>query len=195
MLSHGVDISRLNVMMMLGLPLTTAEFIQTSARVGRSRPGLVHVLHKIGRERDAETFRHFTSFVTPRRSVRGAYPSYQAKPASLDTDYARLRRGTPAHAHGATSTRPASHHTRQAPRLRQELRRHPRGRRQRASRRCSDSPGRPTSSFAKRSGSGLPRGSPTWKILPPASSGRTSSARPAPMTSLRDVEASAPIHD
>jgi hypothetical protein len=63
MLSHGVDVSRLNVMMMLGLPLTTAEFIQTSARVGRSRPGLVHVLHKIGRERDAETFRHFSSFI------------------------------------------------------------------------------------------------------------------------------------
>jgi hypothetical protein len=63
MLSHGVDVSRLNVMMMLGLPLTTAEFIQTSARVGRNRPGLVHVLHKIGRERDAEAFRHFASFV------------------------------------------------------------------------------------------------------------------------------------
>lgn len=63
MLSHGVDVSRLNIMTMLGLPLTTAEFIQTSARVGRSQPGLVHVLHKIGRERDAETFRHFTSFI------------------------------------------------------------------------------------------------------------------------------------
>jgi hypothetical protein len=63
MLSHGVDVSRLNIMTMLGLPLTTAEFIQTSARVGRSGPGLVHVLHKIGRERDAEAFRHFTSFV------------------------------------------------------------------------------------------------------------------------------------
>lgn len=63
MLSHGVDVSRLNVMTMLGIPLTTAEFIQTTARVGRNYPGLVHVLHKIGRERDAETFRHFASFV------------------------------------------------------------------------------------------------------------------------------------
>ena len=63
MLSHGVDVSRLNVMIMLGLPLTTAEFIQTSSRIGRNRPGLVHVLCKIGRERDAETFRHFNSFV------------------------------------------------------------------------------------------------------------------------------------
>ena len=64
MLSHGVDIARLNVMVMLGLPLSTAEFIQTSARVGRTRPGLVHVLHKIGRERDAAVFRHFPQYVT-----------------------------------------------------------------------------------------------------------------------------------
>lgn len=63
MLSHGVDVDRLNTMVMLGLPLTTAEFIQTTARVGRRHPGLVYVLHKIGRERDAQTFRHFGSFV------------------------------------------------------------------------------------------------------------------------------------
>ncbi|WP_018215137.1 helicase-related protein [Salinispora vitiensis] len=63
MLSHGVDIDRLNTMVMLGLPLTTAEFIQTTARVGRRHPGLVYVLHKIGRERDAQTFRHFDQYV------------------------------------------------------------------------------------------------------------------------------------
>lgn len=64
MLSHGVDVERLNVMVMLGLPLSSAEFIQTSARVGRRWPGLVHVLHKIGRERDGQTFRHFQHYVT-----------------------------------------------------------------------------------------------------------------------------------
>lgn len=63
MLSHGVDVNRLNTMVMLGLPLTTAEFIQTTARVGRRFPGLVYVLHKIGRERDAQTFRHFGQYV------------------------------------------------------------------------------------------------------------------------------------
>jgi hypothetical protein len=63
MLSHGVDIDRLNVMVMLGLPLTTSEFIQTTARIGRTYPGLVFVLHKIGRERDAAVFRIFPSFV------------------------------------------------------------------------------------------------------------------------------------
>lgn len=63
MLSHGVDIDRLNVMIMLGLPLSTAEFIQTTARVGRTYPGIVLVLHKITRERDAAVFRIFPSFI------------------------------------------------------------------------------------------------------------------------------------
>lgn len=63
MLSHGVDVDRLNVMVMLGLPLTTAEFIQTTSRVGRRDPGLVLVLHKIGRERDAAVYRSFDPFI------------------------------------------------------------------------------------------------------------------------------------
>ena len=63
MLSHGVDLDRLNVMVMLGLPLATAEFIQTTARVGRRHPGLVFVMHKIGRERDAAVFKMFPSFI------------------------------------------------------------------------------------------------------------------------------------
>ena len=63
MLSHGVDLDRLNVMVMLGLPLATAEFIQTTARVGRTYPGLVFVMHKIGRERDAAVFKTFPSFI------------------------------------------------------------------------------------------------------------------------------------
>ena len=63
MLSHGVDVNRLNVMVMLGLPLATAEFIQTTSRVGRAHPALVIVLHKIGRERDAAVYHTFPSFV------------------------------------------------------------------------------------------------------------------------------------
>jgi hypothetical protein len=63
MMSHGVDIDRLNVMVMLGLPLATAEFIQATSRVGRRYPGLVFVVHKIPRERDASVFRSFAPFV------------------------------------------------------------------------------------------------------------------------------------
>lgn len=64
MMSHGVDIDRLNVMVMLGLPLTTAEFIQATARIGRRWPGLVFVMHKMARERDAAMYRSFDKFVT-----------------------------------------------------------------------------------------------------------------------------------
>lgn len=63
MMSHGVDIDRLNIMVMSGLPLGSAEFIQSTARVGRRWPALVFVIHKIGRERDASVFRSFTKFV------------------------------------------------------------------------------------------------------------------------------------
>lgn len=63
MMSHGVDVDRLNSMIMLGLPLTTAEFIQATARVGRRWPGIVFVVHKIGRERDASVYRLFPQYV------------------------------------------------------------------------------------------------------------------------------------
>jgi hypothetical protein len=63
MMSHGVDVPRLNVLTMLGLPLATAEFIQTTARIGRRWPGLVFVLHRMARERDAGILRVFETFV------------------------------------------------------------------------------------------------------------------------------------
>ena len=64
MMSHGVDIDRLNVMVIIGVPLTASEFIQATARVGRRYPGLVFVLHKIARERDSAVFRSFPQFVS-----------------------------------------------------------------------------------------------------------------------------------
>lgn len=63
MMSHGVDIDRLNVMCMLGMPLTTAEFMQATARVGRTWPGLVFVALKMARERDAAIHRLFEKYV------------------------------------------------------------------------------------------------------------------------------------
>ncbi len=63
MMSHGVDIDRFNVITLLGVPLATAEFIQTSARIGRRWPGLVFVLHRMGVERDSSVFRSFPTYV------------------------------------------------------------------------------------------------------------------------------------
>lgn len=64
MMSHGVDIDRLNVMIMLAFPLGVAEFIQATARVGRKWPALVLVIPKMTRERDASVYRAFPEFIT-----------------------------------------------------------------------------------------------------------------------------------
>lgn len=64
MMSHGVDIDRLNVMIMLAFPLGVAEFIQATARVGRRWPALVLVVPKMTRERDTSVYRAFPEFVT-----------------------------------------------------------------------------------------------------------------------------------
>jgi hypothetical protein len=63
MMSHGVDVDRFNVITLLGIPLATAEFIQTSARIGRRHPGLAFVLHRMGVERDSSVFRSFAPYV------------------------------------------------------------------------------------------------------------------------------------
>lgn len=63
MMSHGVDIDRLNVMVMLAFPLGVADFIQATARVGRRWPALVLVVPKMTRERDASVYRAFPEFV------------------------------------------------------------------------------------------------------------------------------------
>jgi hypothetical protein len=64
MMSHGVDIDRLNIMIMLAFPLGVAEFIQATARVGRRWPALVLVIPKMTRERDASVYRAFPQFVS-----------------------------------------------------------------------------------------------------------------------------------
>ena len=64
MLQVGVDVTRLGLMMMVGQPKNTAEYIQASSRVGRdpARPGLVVALGNWARPRDLahfEQFRHY----------------------------------------------------------------------------------------------------------------------------------------
>ena len=93
MLSHGVDIDRLNVMVMLGLPLSTSEFIQTTARVGRRYPGLVLVLHKIGRERDAAVFRVFPSFIEHMDRLVDPVPITAKSRRVLELTFAGIEQG------------------------------------------------------------------------------------------------------
>jgi hypothetical protein len=64
MLQVGVDVTRLGLMLIVGQPKNTAEYIQASSRVGRDadRPGLVVALGNWARPRDLahfEQFRHY----------------------------------------------------------------------------------------------------------------------------------------
>ena len=59
--SHGVDLERLNCMVMAGLPPTTADYIQATSRSGRIHVGIVvTVFDNFGR-REASTFTNFIS--------------------------------------------------------------------------------------------------------------------------------------
>lgn len=64
MISVGIDIDRWNVMMMIGQPLTTAEYIQASSRVGRSNGAKALVISLLNplRSRELSYFENYTAY-------------------------------------------------------------------------------------------------------------------------------------
>lgn len=62
MISVGIDIARWNIMLMMGQPRATAEYIQSSSRVARSHQGLVLNLLNPLRNREYSLFENYTSF-------------------------------------------------------------------------------------------------------------------------------------
>ena len=62
MISVGVDVSRLNAMLVVGQPIKTSEYIQSSSRVGRSTPGLVIVEYHPSMVRDRSFYEQFVQF-------------------------------------------------------------------------------------------------------------------------------------
>jgi hypothetical protein len=62
MVSHGVDVDRLNVMLFNGMPRSMAEYIQASSRVGRAHLGVAFMIFNAIRERDRSHFRYHNKF-------------------------------------------------------------------------------------------------------------------------------------
>lgn len=62
MISVGIDIDRWNVMMMVGQPLTTSEYIQASSRAGRHHQGLIVNLYNPLRSRELSFYENYTSY-------------------------------------------------------------------------------------------------------------------------------------
>lgn len=62
MISVGIDVGRLNLMLMNGMPRNIAEYIQASSRVARSNEGIVFNLLDANKAREKSYFENYQSF-------------------------------------------------------------------------------------------------------------------------------------
>lgn len=62
MIATGVDITRLNVMLINGHPKSSSEYIQASSRVGREDAGLIFSFYSATKNRDRSHYENYKSF-------------------------------------------------------------------------------------------------------------------------------------
>lgn len=57
--SHGVDLERLNQMVIVGMPRSIAEYIQASSRAGRAHVGVIFTVFRWQNRRNVSMYEHF----------------------------------------------------------------------------------------------------------------------------------------
>lgn len=62
MISVGIDVARLNVMLLVGQPKLTSEYIQASSRIGRTYPGVAFTMYDSSKSRDRSHYEQFKPY-------------------------------------------------------------------------------------------------------------------------------------
>ncbi len=102
MISVGIDVARLNVMLMVGQPKLTSEYIQASSRVGRSFPGIAFVQYDASKSRDRSHFERFRAyhdsfyrFVEPTGATPFSKPARERALHAVITAFVRYKEPLP----------------------------------------------------------------------------------------------------
>ncbi len=93
-IGHGVDVDRFNMMIFAGFPRLVSEYIQASARVGRTYPGISIFVATPQSERDRGVFNRFAKFheyldrlVDPSAIARWPLPALERTVPGILTGY------------------------------------------------------------------------------------------------------------
>ena len=100
MISVGIDVARLNVMLLIGQPKLTSEYIQASSRVGRLYPGVAFVQYDATKSRDRSHYERFRAyhesfyrFVEPTGATPFSKPARERALHAIVTAIIRQRTG------------------------------------------------------------------------------------------------------